>query len=50
METNANNTGLPVGDDGPQYLIDKTNEETSEFCLYLAIAELLCDLVVQLPQ
>ena len=41
METDANNTSLPFGDDGPQYLIDKANEEASEFCLYLAIAELL---------
>ena len=41
METDANNTSLPIGDDGPQYLTDKANEEASEFCLYLAIAELL---------
>ena len=41
METDANNTALPFGDDGPQYLIDKANQEASEFCLYLAIAELL---------
>ena len=48
MEANANNTGLPFGDDGPQYLIDKANEEASEFCLYLAIAELLPSTIVTL--
>ena len=41
METAANNTGLPFRDEEPQYLIDKANEEAGEFCLYLAIAELL---------
>ena len=46
METDANNTSLPFGDDGPQYLIDKANEEASEFCLYLALAELLPSTIV----